>query len=48
MLQMLNTQERSEADWQKVISATDSRLKILSIHKPEGSWDSIIEIGIAN
>lgn len=45
MLQMLNTQERSRADWEGVVALADERLKILGIHRPEGSWDSIIEIG---
>ncbi|PYH29219.1 O-methyltransferase [Aspergillus neoniger CBS 115656] len=45
MLQMLNTQERSREDWEGVIALADKRLKVLGIHRPEGSWDSIIEIG---
>ncbi|GLB22743.1 hypothetical protein AtubIFM61612_003322 [Aspergillus tubingensis] len=45
MLQMLNTQERSREDWEGVVTLADKRLKILGIHRPEGSWDSIIEIG---
>ncbi|KAL4912430.1 O-methyltransferase [Aspergillus aurantiobrunneus] len=48
MLQMLNTQERSEEDWQRVVAAADPRLQILGIYKPEGSWDSIIEIGFSS
>jgi 6-hydroxytryprostatin B O-methyltransferase len=46
MLQMLNTQERSAEDWQEVVSAASPQLQILSINKPEESWDSIIEIGL--
>ncbi|GJP88046.1 hypothetical protein CBS63078_2764 [Aspergillus niger] len=45
MLQMLNTQERSREDWESVVTLADKRLKVLRIHRPEGSWDSIIEIG---
>ncbi|GKZ79240.1 hypothetical protein AnigIFM56816_003125 [Aspergillus niger] len=44
MLQMLNTQERSKEDWESVVTLADKRLKVLEIHRPEGSWDSIIEI----
>jgi 6-hydroxytryprostatin B O-methyltransferase len=47
MLQMLNTQERSAEDWQEVVALADPRLKILGIHKPSESWDSLIEIGFA-
>ncbi|CAK38305.1 S-adenosyl-L-methionine-dependent methyltransferase [Aspergillus niger ATCC 13496] len=46
MLQMLNTQERSKEDWESVVTLADKRLKVLEIHRPEGSWDSIIEIGL--
>lgn len=46
MLQMLNTQERSREDWESVVTLADKRLKVLEIHRPEGSWDSIIEIGL--
>lgn len=46
MLQMLNTQERSREDWESVVTLADKRLKVLGIHRPEGSWDSIIEIGL--
>ncbi|KAI3009319.1 hypothetical protein CBS147346_2210 [Aspergillus niger] len=45
LLQMLNTQERSREDWESVVTLADKRLKVLRIHRPEGSWDSIIEIG---
>jgi hypothetical protein len=44
MLQMLNTQERSLEEWQDVVNTTDPRLEITGVFKPEGSWDSIIEI----
>ncbi|KAJ5196749.1 hypothetical protein N7449_007228 [Penicillium cf. viridicatum] len=47
MLQMLNTQERSAEDWQEVVALADPRLKILGIHKPSESWDSLIEIGFS-
>ena len=46
MLQMLNTQERSEAEWQEVVSAADPALELTQIIKPKGSWDSIIEISL--
>ncbi|GLA36717.1 hypothetical protein AnigIFM63309_003041 [Aspergillus niger] len=46
MLQMLNTQERSREEWESVVALADKRLKILRIHRPEGSWDSIIDIGL--
>ena len=46
MLQMLNTQERSEAEWREVVKAADSRLELTRIFKPKGSWDSIIEISL--
>ena len=44
MLQMLNTQERSEQEWREVVHAADQTLKLTRISKPNGSWDSIIEI----
>lgn len=47
MLQMLNTQERSEREWREVVSATHSNLELTRIFKPKGSWDSIIEISLA-
>ncbi|KAH8686619.1 O-methyltransferase-domain-containing protein [Phaeosphaeriaceae sp. PMI808] len=47
MLQMLNTQERSEAEWREVVSAADARLELTRFFKPKGSWDSIIEISLA-
>jgi len=46
MLQMLNTQERSEPEWREVVSAADSHLELTRIFKPKGSWDSIIEISL--
>ncbi|OJJ68000.1 hypothetical protein ASPBRDRAFT_58574 [Aspergillus brasiliensis CBS 101740] len=46
MLQMLNTQERSREDWEGVVALADQRLRVLGIQRPEGSWDSIIEIGM--
>ena len=47
MLQMLNTQERSQDEWQKLVKAGGSDLTISGVFKPKGSWDSIIEISIA-
>ena len=47
MLQMLNTQERSEPEWREVVRAADSRLQLTRIFKPKGSWDSIIEITLS-
>lgn len=44
MLQMLNTHERSEAEWQEVVQAANPSLELTRIFKPKGSWDSIIEI----
>ncbi|ERF73790.1 hypothetical protein EPUS_09284 [Endocarpon pusillum Z07020] len=46
MLQMLNTQERSEPEWREVVRAVDSCLELTRIFKPKGSWDSIIEISL--
>jgi len=46
MLQMLNTQERSEEEWRRVVRAADVRLELLRIFKPKGSWDSIIELSL--
>ncbi|KAL8725156.1 MAG: hypothetical protein Q9166_007531 [cf. Caloplaca sp. 2 TL-2023] len=46
MLQMLNTQERSEQEWRELVRAADSRLELTRIFKPKGSWDSIIEISL--
>jgi len=46
MLQMLNTQERSEAEWRDVVAAADSKLELTRFFKPKGSWDSIIEISL--
>ena len=45
MLQMLNTQERSESQWREVVNAADLGLELTRI-KPKGSWDSIIEISL--
>lgn len=44
MLQMLNTQERSEQEWREVVRTADPCLELTRIFKPRGSWDSIIEI----
>lgn len=46
MLQMLNTQERSEQEWREVVRAADPRLELTRIFKPKSSWDSIIEISL--
>jgi hypothetical protein len=46
MLQMLNTQERSESEWREVVRAADARLELTRFFKPKGSWDSIIEISL--
>lgn len=46
MLQMLNTQERSEAEWREVVAEADPRLELTRIFKPKGSWDSIIELSL--
>ena len=46
MLQMLNTQERSEPEWREVLRAADPRLELTRIFKPKGSWDSIIEVSL--
>ncbi|CAI6237571.1 unnamed protein product [Periconia digitata] len=46
MLQMLNTQERSESEWREVVRAADSHLELTRFFKPKGSWDSIIEISL--
>ncbi|KAK4553125.1 hypothetical protein LTR86_009852 [Recurvomyces mirabilis] len=46
MLQMLNTQERSRAEWQDVVRVADSRLELTRIFKPKSSFDSIIEISL--
>ncbi|KAL8911226.1 MAG: hypothetical protein Q9171_003573 [Xanthocarpia ochracea] len=46
MLQMLNTQERSEDEWREVVLAADSSLEITRILKPKDSWDSFIEISL--
>ena len=46
MLQMLNTQERSESQWREVVNAAGLGLELTRIFKPKGSWDSIIEISL--
>ena len=46
MLQMLNTQERSEDEWRDVITTADTRLELTRVFRPAGSWDSIIEIAL--
>ncbi|KAF2827805.1 S-adenosyl-L-methionine-dependent methyltransferase [Ophiobolus disseminans] len=46
MLQMLNTQERSESEWREVVRSADTRLELTSFVRPKGSWDSIIEISM--
>ncbi|KAM3067376.1 hypothetical protein ACMFMG_005267 [Clarireedia jacksonii] len=46
MLQMLNTQERSEDEWREVVSTASPQLELRRIFKPKGSWDSIIEISL--
>ncbi|KAI4222483.1 MAG: hypothetical protein L6R40_008583 [Gallowayella cf. fulva] len=46
MLQMLNTQERSEQEWSEVVHAASPQLELTRILKPKGSWDSIIEISL--
>ena len=46
MLQMLNTQERSELEWQEVVRTADASLEITRMLKSKGSWDSIIEISL--
>ena len=46
MLQMLNTQERSEPEWRDVMAAADPGLELTCIYKPKGSWDSIIELSL--
>ncbi|PWY67993.1 S-adenosyl-L-methionine-dependent methyltransferase [Aspergillus sclerotioniger CBS 115572] len=50
MFQMLGTQERSREDWERVVGIVDGgngkgKLGIKGVSKPEGSWDSIIEVG---
>jgi hypothetical protein len=47
MLQMLNTQERSQAEWHQLVRGADARLELTRFFKPKGSWDSIIEISLA-
>ncbi|WPH01313.1 O-methyltransferase-domain-containing protein [Acrodontium crateriforme] len=46
MLQMLNTQERSEAEWREVVAEADPSLELTRVFKPKGSWDSIIELSL--
>lgn len=45
MAQFHNATERTSADWGDVLKLTGEKLEILSITRPVGSWDSIIEIG---
>jgi 6-hydroxytryprostatin B O-methyltransferase len=45
MWNMVNAQERTRQEWEEVVRLTDDRLAILSINRPENSWDSLIEIG---
>lgn len=44
MFSMLNAQDRSAEEWDKIVAAADPRLRVSSIHKPFGSHDAIIEI----
>ncbi|KAJ4304886.1 hypothetical protein N0V90_000414 [Kalmusia sp. IMI 367209] len=44
MLQLLNAQERSDSEWEEIISEADPRLELTRILTPRGSTDSIIEI----
>ncbi|KAI9672068.1 MAG: hypothetical protein M1831_001881 [Alyxoria varia] len=47
MLQMLNTRERSEAEWRDVVDAVpESPLELTRIFKPQDSWDSIFELSL--
>ncbi|KAG8630305.1 hypothetical protein KVT40_001924 [Elsinoe batatas] len=46
MLQMLNTQERSQEQWNAVVKVADPRLQVTGVFKPKGSWDSIIEVSL--
>ncbi|KAI1469283.1 S-adenosyl-L-methionine-dependent methyltransferase [Daldinia caldariorum] len=39
-----NGKERSKRNWESVLAASDERLRIVSIAKPEGAHDSVIEI----
>ncbi|TVY82592.1 O-methyltransferase bik3 [Lachnellula suecica] len=39
------SQERSREDWEDLVFQTDPKLEIKSIHRPAGSWDSMIEVG---
>lgn len=44
MLSMFNGLERTQQDWEDLISKTDSSLKIAKIVKPKGSALSLLEI----
>jgi hypothetical protein len=41
-----NALEREALDWEKLIQAADSRLRIQSVHKPTRSANSIIEVAL--
>lgn len=43
MLTTFNARERPLADWIKLCSEADNRLKLHSVSKPEGSVMSILE-----
>jgi 6-hydroxytryprostatin B O-methyltransferase len=43
MMTTFNARERPLADWVKLCSGVDSRLKLHSVSKPEGSVLSILE-----
>lgn len=44
MFNMLQAQERSVQDWEKVVAKADPRLELTGFRRAPGSVDSLIEI----
>ena len=44
MFSMLNAQDRSREEWDKIVAESDPSLRVSSVNKPSGSHDAIIEI----
>ena len=47
MFSMLNANDRSAEEWDRIVAEADPKLKVSGINKPPGSHDAIIEIGFA-
>ena len=47
MLVIGNAQERSVADFEKLLAETDPRLKLVKVHMAPGSPSSIVEVKLS-